>query len=150
MAVCTFFGHRDCPEEIRGELREAVIDLIVNRNVDRFYLGNQGGFDSMVHSVLRELKGAYPQIEYTVVLAYFPEKPMENWAETMLPEGIETVPRRFAISWRNRWMLENADFVVAYVTHDWGGAAKYAALAEKQGKPVHYLGSGLCDFHKNR
>ena len=29
---------------------------------------------------------------------------------TLLPEGIENVPPRFAISWRNKWMLERSDY----------------------------------------
>jgi hypothetical protein len=33
-------------------------------------------------------------------------------------------------------MLKQADFVVTYITHDWGGAAKFAKMAEKQGKYV--------------
>ena len=40
---------------------------------------------------------------------------------TLLPP-LETVPRRFGSSHRNRWMVESADVVVAYVLHDWGGA----------------------------
>ena len=30
---------------------------------------------------------------------------------------------KFAISRRNEWMVDQADVVVAYVTHGWGGAA---------------------------
>ena len=54
----------------------------------------------------------------------------------MYPEGIETVPRRFAMDWRNRWMLKQADYVVTYITHSWGGAAKVAEKAVKSGKRV--------------
>ena len=43
MAVCTFFGHRDCPETIKPYLREVLIDLINNQEVDTFYVGNRGG-----------------------------------------------------------------------------------------------------------
>lgn len=55
---------------------------------------------------------------------------------SMLPEGIETVPKRFAISWRNKWMLNQSDYVITYVTHSWGGAAQFAEMAEKQHKRV--------------
>jgi hypothetical protein len=54
----------------------------------------------------------------------------------MLPEGIETVPKRFAISWRNKWMLSRADYVVTYITRSWGGAAQFAELAERKEKTV--------------
>ena len=57
----------------------------------------------------------------------------------MLPEGIERVPKRFAISWRNNWMLENSDYVVAYVTHSWGGAVQFVEKAEKRGQKVIYI-----------
>ena len=50
------------------------------------------------------------------------------------PEGLELVHPRYAIERRNRWMLERSDYVVTYVHHGWGGAAKFAALAERQGK----------------
>ena len=36
---------------------------------------------------------------------------------------LETVPHRFAISHRNRYMVEISDVVVVYGLHNWGGAA---------------------------
>ena len=42
---------------------------------------------------------------------------------------LEENPKRFAITKRNEWMVEQADVVVAYVKHDWGGAA--AAVASR-------------------
>ena len=138
MASCTFFGHRDCPETLKSKLREMLIDLITNHNVDMFYVGNQGRFDTIVRGVLQELKKEYPQIDYAVVLAYMPGKRTEYdvYSNTILPEGIESVHPRYAISWRNNWMLSQSDYVVTYITHAWGGAARYAAKAAPQGKIV--------------
>ena len=80
-----------------------------------FYVGNQGQFDTIVRGVLRELKKEYPQINYAVVLAYIPGKQNEyDDSDTMLPEGIESVHPRYAISWRNNWMLRQSDYVVTY------------------------------------
>ncbi len=134
MLTCTFFGHHDCPEAIKPKLREVLIDLIENRSVELFYVGNKGAFDRMVRSVLRELKREYPGIDYAVVLERLPLKPDSD--DTLLPEGIETVPPRFAISWRNKWMLDRADFVVTYITHGWGGAAQFHDLALRRNKTV--------------
>ena len=115
-------------------------DLIENHNVDRFYVGNHGAFDAMVRSTLRELKTIYPHIDYAVVLAYLPTIQSEfgsrDFADTLLPEGIESVPRRYAISWRNNWMLKQADYVITYITHSWGGAMQFAGKAERQKKVV--------------
>ena len=46
------------------------------------------------------------------------------------------MPLRFAISYRNKWMIEQSDYVVTYVNHSWGGAAQFKELAEKKGKTV--------------
>ena len=54
----------------------------------------------------------------------------------MLPEGIESAHPRYAISWRNNWMLRQSDYVVTYITHAYGGAAQYAKKARIQGKYV--------------
>ena len=145
MASCTFFGHRECPDSIKTQLREVLIKLIVNYNVEMFYVGNQGRFDAIVRGVLRELKYEYAQIEYAVVLAYMPGKRTEydDYSDTMLPEGIESVRPRYAISWRNNWMLRQSDYVVTHITHSWGGAAQFAEKAETQGKILINL-SRLC------
>lgn len=138
MASCTFFGHRNCSESIKPELREVLVDLILNHDVDMFYVGHHGQFDAMVRSVLRDLVAIYPQTHYAVVLAYMPGKQNEydDYSDTMLPEGIESVHPHYAISWRNNWMLQQADYVVTYITHSWGGAAQYATKAQKQRKHV--------------
>jgi len=108
--------------------------------VDMFYVGNKGAFDWLVRSVLRELVQEYPQINYAVVLERMPGKQNkdypEDFSDTMLPQGIEDVPPLFAISWRNKWMLRQANFVVTYITHSWGGAAQFAEMAERQEKAV--------------
>ena len=137
MLICTFFGHRDCPDTIRTKLREVLVELIANHGVEMFYVGNQGRFDTIVSGVLRDLKKEYPNIDYAVLLAYMPCRQNEDEdSDTMLPEGIEFVHPRYAISWRNSWMLQQSDYVVTYITHSWGGAAKFADKARKQGKRV--------------
>lgn len=138
MPSCTFFGHRDCPEGIKAKLRDVLVDLINNQGVDMFYVGHQGRFDGLVHGVLKKLQQEYPSIGYAVVLAYVPSQKREydDYSDTMLPEGIETVHPRYAISWRNNWMLKQSDYVVTYITHTWGGAAQYADKAKKQGKII--------------
>lgn len=136
--TCTFFGHRDFPREMTPVLRAQIVQLIEKRGVSSFYVGNQGYFDYAVLQILRACKQMYPQIGYRVVLAYMPqaELPGIEAAETVLPEAVALAPHRFAICRRNRWMLEQADCVVTYIRRSYGGAARYAALAERQGKEV--------------
>lgn len=133
---CAFFGHRDAPSEIRDRIKETVIDLIEEKDVTEFYMGNNGNFDRMALSVLKELSEMYPQVNYYVVYAYLPEKGGEDFKHTIYPEGIENVPKRFAIDYRNRWIVGRTDIVVAYVGRSFGGAAKFVDMAERQGKDV--------------
>lgn len=136
MKTCTFFGHRDCPDSIAQPLQQALLECIT-WGVDCFYVGNQGKFDAMVHRQLQALAQQFPHLRYGVVLAYPPGKGQTpDYPDTMFPEGLESVHPRYAIDRRNRWMLAHSDIVIAYVTHSWGGAAKYVQLASRQGKTV--------------
>jgi len=137
MSVCTFFGHRDCPSSIKPLLRQTLCELIEKDGVESFYVGNHGKFDSLVLSVLRELKNDYPHIRYAVVLAYLPGERdafAKDEPNTLFPEGIENAPPRFAISYRNRWMLKQAAYVVTYVTHSWGRAARLRSRQSGRGR----------------
>ncbi|MBR2886165.1 MAG: hypothetical protein IKB93_15475 [Clostridia bacterium] len=129
----TFFGHRDTPKETEPALRLTLIDLIENKNATVFYVGNHGKFDVMVRRQLEDLSKIYP-IKYYIVLAYMPGKNDKPDEHSILPEGIETVPRRFAINYRNKWMLGKSDIVVTYVTRKFGGAWKFKQMAEKKRK----------------
>lgn len=144
MAVCTFFGHHDCPSSIRQSLMIMLIELIEHHGVDTFYVGNHGAFDAIVWAVLSELRLIYPHIHCAIVLAYMPPhanrlKKTYDYKDSLLPEGIEKVPKRYAIVWRNKWMLKQADCVVTYVVHHVGGAAMFEEMAKKQGKTVFCL-----------
>ena len=133
----TFFGHKDTPKEIEPTLRSTLIDLIENKNINVFYVGNNGSFDIMVQRQLEDLYHTYP-ITYSVVLAYLPteKNKYDNLTNTIYPEGLENIPKRFAISYRNKWMIQQSDVVVTYVTHSFGGAAQFKEMAEKQGKTL--------------
>ena len=141
MPCCVFFGHKDADSSISSRVKEAIIKLIREQDVDEFFVGNNGKFDYIVYSALKEIKAEFPDITYSVVLAYLPgeKQEYENYytdEESFLPDGIEIGSVRFAIDRRNKWMVEQADYVITHVTHSWGGAAKFKELAEKKGKTV--------------
>ena len=151
--ICTFFGHRDAPTEICVLLEDVLIDLIENQEVDMFYVGNQGRFDSMVRRVLIKLKKRYSHIRYAVVLAYLPDERdpnLEKDVETIYPEGLETVPRRFSISRRNQWMVEQSQIAVTYVVVSYGGAAQFQELARKKGKRIINLYQKIRELNEKK
>lgn len=136
MSACTFFGHRECWELDAERLRD-VIEGLIQQGVDTFYVGDQGGFDAMVYSCLKGLRKAYPHICVSVVLAYLPTGEMDL-PDAMYPE-IEGHPK-FAITRRNRWMIDHADVCVCYIDHTWGGAYKSAVAAKRHGLRMIGLG----------
>ncbi len=126
MAACTFFGHRDTPDEIQPLLREVLIDLIEKSNVKRFYVGNHGNFDAITCKTLCDLQRIYPDITLLIVRAYLPTKEtIQAGVETIYPEGLEKTPPKFAILKRNERMLSQSDFAVFYIKYTTGGAAKF-------------------------
>ena len=136
MAACTFFGHRDCPSSIKEKLHEEIERLICNHGVETFYIGTQGSFDRMAYAALVELRKRYQHIKVYRVLAYMPKPGDNDTADTIVPEGIENAYPRYAIVSRNNWMIDRSDYVIAYVTHTFGGAYQSVERAIKREKLV--------------
>ena len=140
MSACTFFGRSLCLNDITPVLYDTIENLINLHDVTQFYVGNQGDFDKKVRSVLKQLKNKYPDIDYDVVLAYVPVKKKRydcmDYSDTLLPDGIELVHPRYAIYWRNMWMLKQSQYVVVYTTSQSGNSDKFLNIAEKQGKII--------------
>lgn len=128
--TCTFFGHRDTPYSIREKLKLQIIDLIDNMGVDMFYVGNHGNFDRMAIGILKTLKLIYP-IDYRVLVVDFTNhEPDQNETEDL--EGIDEMAKILAIEFCSEWMIGQSDFVVAYIAHKWGDAAKCVSLAKQK------------------
>lgn len=138
MSVCTFFGHSSCPEQIQSCISREAERLYLEKGVTDFLVGNHGEFDHYAKAAVRELALKYPAVRYSVVLAYLPtgKDPYTDDSDTVLPDGIETTPRRFAITYRNNWMLSKADYVIAYIVRDYRGAVQFYRKALRQNKNV--------------
>lgn len=138
LRTACFFGHRDVTHDIRAKLQFIIEQLITEEQINSFYVGHQGQFDSMVYSVLKELKAKYPQIRYTVVLAYMPDSYIKEvyGEDTLFPDDMESVPKKYAISKRNDWMIQHSDYAVCYVHKITGGAERFREKAEMKGLKV--------------
>ena len=134
--VCTFFGHRDTPYNIKEKLKSVIIELIENKNVNTFYMGDNGAFDRMAREILKELKNKY-EINYYVVMAYIPKKSEhEDYGDTVYFDELNIKPYKCRIVERNKIILRKSDVVVTHVTRIVGGAAEFKKMAEKKGKTV--------------
>ena len=139
MKSCTFFGHRYVYDKIDEILTSLLIELIEN-DISVFYVGSQGAFDNIVLKTLKLLKIKFPHISYYVVLAYLPMEKnkycIDCTENTIYPDGLESVPKKYAIVKRNKWMIEKSDYVVVYVKHSFSNAEKFRLLSEKKNRIV--------------
>ena len=55
---------------------------------------------------------------------------------TFLPEGMEFVPKKFAIAHRNRFVVNKSDYIITYVRKTWGGAYEAMQYAKRKKKQV--------------
>jgi uncharacterized phage-like protein YoqJ len=140
---CCFLGHRDCPKSIKGKLLLGIENLIVNENVNVFYVGTQGAFDRLVYKVLCELEEKY-EIKTKVVLAYLNRENEFKYYDankTVFPDCVTKTPPRFAISKRNDYMLKNSDFLICYLDNKFSNTYEFVLKAIKKNIKIINLGS---------
>lgn len=131
--TCFFIGHRDPPSCIQRKLNDAVEQHITSYGVTDFFVGNYGGFDHMAAHAVREAKLRHPAVKLYLLLAYLPTQgriALDGFDGTLYPEGMERVPPKLAILQCNRRMIQESAYLIAYVTHSWGGASKALAYAQ--------------------
>ena len=139
--IVTFCGHSQIADKdaVRKRLTDEIHDLL-SAGYRKFYLGGYGDFDTLAAVVLSELKQDWPDMERILILPYPDRKVDMTLYDSTLYPPLENVPKRFAISHRNKWMTEQASVMVAYVEHDWGGAAKTLEQAVRKGLRIINIG----------
>lgn len=138
MKKCTFYGHRYTSAELRPVLLNTIRGMIEKMDVSVFYVGDKGAFDHMAESCVSQLRVEYPHIRLNVVLSRMPGEKREFEEEnpdTLYPDGLEKVPPRFGIIYRNHWMAEHSDYAVVNVSGR-GGAADAADYADRKGVKI--------------
>ena len=141
MKRCFFVGHRETGSDILPIVRETVIRYRQEWNVREFIVGHYGGFDRIAARAVMEAKKLCPDIILGMLLPYHPEEQKIELPSffdmSIYPLGAETVPKRFAISYANRYMIDQSDYLIAYVSHSVGNSSQlleYAYRRERQGQ----------------
>ncbi len=152
--TCCFTGHRDLPAELIPEIKErteAVIrKIITTHGVCRFYVGGAIGYDTLAAEILFHLRDTeFPDI--TVVLAYPFEGFVSRWGamekerynETLLRYNdricVSQKPYRGVYFARDRYLVDQSAYCVAYCTRDTGGTAYTLRYARKKNLEITNL-----------
>ena len=133
MKTCFFIGHREADERVLTILIDTVHRLIRDENVRFFYVGGYGGFDRLAGVAVREAKKRYTDVTLNLVLPYHPgERKIElppGYDGSYYPEGLEKVPKRYAIVRTNKIMVDSSDWLVCYVKHGVSNSRKLLEYA---------------------
>jgi len=132
--IVTFCGHSQIYDKdtVRKRLTDEIHELL-RTGYRKFYLGGYGDFDNLAAAVLTELKNNCPDMERILILPYLDRQVDTSLYDGTLYPPLENIPKRLAISRRNKWMVEQSSVIVVYVDHNWGGAAKTLEHAVKKG-----------------
>ncbi len=91
----------------------------------------------MVISALTEIKKRHENIKLNLLTPYAlnqKKKLPKEFNGTFYPEGLETVPYKFAIIQANRYMIQNSDYLIAYPgAGNSRTLTEYAQRREKKG-----------------
>ena len=142
--IVAFCGHSQYTET--GEDEEKIISLLTEIIGDRhaeLYLGGYGSFDAFALKCAKKYQKTHPNVRLIFITPYITVDYQKNhldcnkdlYDEILYP-SLEDKPLKFAIFYRNKWMVEQADCVIAYIIHDWGGAYQTYRHARRKKKPL--------------
>ena len=143
--IITFFGHSDYVESKEDERKIlSFFERTVGDLPAEMFLGGYGSFDAFARRCAEKYRQSHPNVRLVLVTPYLTPEYQRNHLEhakkeydsVVYPE-LECTPPKFAILKRNRWMVDRADVIVAYVTHTWGGAYQAYEYANKKKKSIY-------------
>ena len=136
------FGHRNFNDfrTLDEYLYPFLKDIIMSKHFTEIYIGRNGEFDIYAATIVKRVQNSIGKAnnEFICVLPYI-EKDIEYYEKyydhVMIPECIEQIHPKGAITKRNQWMTEQADLFICYINHKEGGAystLKYAKKLQKE------------------
>ena len=138
----SFFGHRKLYDlqRIDKHLEKIVKDMIRKKEYISFLIGRSGEFDEYVASIIKcvQKEVGKDNNDMMLVLPYAVadlEYYKRYYDDIFIPDSVEGVHPKSAITLRNRWMVEQSDLVIFNVMHKNRGAfaaMKYAKALNKK------------------
>ena len=120
--TCWFIGHRNINEtqQLKNELRKAILELIAKNNVDTFLFGSKSRFNELCYEIVSEIKETYPHIKRIYVRAEYPDIDdeyknylLERYEDSYYPERIKNSGKAVYIE-RNYEMINKSKYCVIY------------------------------------
>lgn len=150
--TCIFTGHRVIPFSYMGKLQSALYTQILKltkHGFTRFGSGGALGFDLMAADIVLSIRQENPQIQ---LVMFLPCKDQDKlWkkenrlryreiiaqADEVIYTGECYTPQCMHV--RNRYMVDHADFCIAYLERETGGTAYTVRYAMSKGLEIYNL-----------
>lgn len=124
MIRVTFAGHRNVFNSyaVREQVDAAIASILTKDTEFNFYSGGMGEFDKLCESAVRSAKVAHTEL--TIKLVYVSPY-MSNsfntqrdyyeyhYDDILIPMELAGVHYKGAITKRNRWLVDNADYLIS-------------------------------------
>ena len=143
IAFCGHANYQSTPED-----RASVLEVI-EKHTDgfpiEFFLGEYGNFDAFAYSCAKDFKQRHSDAKLIFITPYIPTETHKNITskkdrfDLILYPPLENVPPKYAISHRNRWIVDKSNIIIAYVSHTYGGAYTMYQYAKKKNKIIYNL-----------
>lgn len=129
----TFCGHAHF---FADEFLEKRVIMLLEEKIGNcdaeIFLGGYGEFDSFAHRICWKYKQTHPKVSIALVIPYLDRDYEKEKYDSVIYPGLEKIPQRLAILYRNRWMVDHADILICYIDHSWGGAYKTYLYAKRK------------------
>lgn len=141
---CCFSGHRFLEKDFSEKLlKKEIVRLIEEENVKTFYCGMAMGFDLIAGETVAKLKRKYPIKLIACIPFYEQDKFFSLEDKKRYAKLLKSCDEQVLISQnyykgcllkRNRYMVDNSNFLICYLRKDTGGTA-YTVNYFKKTKP---------------
>lgn len=138
----SMIGHRIVEDfDIEEKLYNLFCNMLRTKEYVEIYLGRNGDFDIMAASVIKRIQKNFRDDNSVMILVLpYPVKDYEYYEdyydEIIIPDELHGVHPKAAITERNRWMVANADVLIAYIRNESGGTAACVRIAEQLGRKI--------------
>lgn len=153
--IIAFLGNREVFDEnkILNAILDQLEDFLQPWNTTAlperivFYCGGYGRFDGLASQAIDLLRNKYPDFkaEKYLIIPYCNPAYLKRIAflkkcyDDFIYPPIETAPPKYVIQYRNRWIIDKSDYIIAYMQNPFGNTKKLIAYARAHRKNVVLL-----------
>ena len=121
----------------------SLLEEHIGNNACEFLLGGYGGFDNFALRCAKQYKLSHKNVSLIFVTPYMTQSYQKNRLSYLMSEfdsiiypELENVPPKFAITYRNKYMVDTTDIIFTYIRRSYGGAYSAYSYAKKKNKTI--------------